>query len=436
MTVQGRAVGHYTMSSVKDKAVSAEQLEVKQRRRRRLQLAVLALMLLSITTLGWAVSLFQTGRVSGLEDTTASVALTSLGSAIRVATPFAFYAVAFLILMSNFSRLKGRSMRGLVPALFGVLLLYIANATTTQNITATFTFLLLIALIAVTVWSIGLELQDLVVLGRISFGIAAISLVMAVTTDMAWTDEGVDSKGILTDATLAGFFPQMNGLGMSLAITLPFVFMFRRRRVRVLGFVVVALTLVLAASRTAIIAAAIGLVVGLVLYLAPRGWRVFWGWIAAIVIIAVSIIVPILAAPGAFTGRGDIWRASLTVIPEAPLWGHGPTAFAKGGAVTRLVGVAHWHGHNMWITFMVIGGVVALIALVLFWIPALRTSFQIARDGNVIPAMALMASLSLGIAEVQIRPSEFDGVAWVSWLVLFAIATLVRRPQEAAQGEE
>lgn len=435
MAVERRAVGHYTMPTVKQE-ISEEQRAIKERRRRRVQLAILALLLLSTTTLGWAVSLFQTGRVGGLEDTTASVALTGLGSAIRTNTPFVLYGVAFLIVMSNLSRLKWRSMRGLVPSLFGVVLLYIANATTTQNITATFTFLALIALIAVTVWSIGLELEDLVVLGRIGFGIAAISLFMAATTDMAWTDAGAESKGLLTDATLAGFFPQMNPLGMSLAITLPFVFLFKRPSVRLLGFVTIALTLVLASSRTALIAAGVGLLVGFVLRIVPPATRIFWGWVATIMIVAVSILVPVTAERGAFTGRGDIWQASLTLIPQSPIWGHGPIAFAKGGAVTHLVGVAHWHGHNMWITFMVIGGVVALIALILFWVPALRNSFRIARDGNLVPVMAVLAALSLGIAEVQIRPSEFDGVAWVSWLVLFAIATLVKKPQDAAQEEE
>lgn len=436
MTLERRGVGHYTMRSIRPETESAQQLEIKQRKRRRVQLALLAFMLLSTTTLGWAVSLFQTGRVGGLEDTTASVALTPLGSMIRTNIPYAFYAVAFVIVMSNFSRLKGRGMRGLTPSLLGILLLYIANATTTQNVTATFTFLGLVTMIAVTVWSIGLEPGDLVVLGRFGFGIAAISLIMAATTDKAWTDAGADSKGILTDATLAGFFPQMNGLGMSLAVTLPFVFMFKRRWVRVLGFLVVVLALVLAASRTALIAAGVGLLVGIVLYFTPRAVRVFWGAVAAILIVVASIAVPVTAPPGAFTGRGDIWRASLALIPEAPIWGHGPIAFAKGGEVTRLIGVAHWHGHNMWITFMVIGGVVALFALALFWIPALRTSLQIARDGNLVPVMAVMALLSLGIAEVQIRPSEFDGVAWASWLILFAIATLVTKPHETAQGEE
>lgn len=408
------------------------ELNGKRRRRRRIQLAVLALALLCTTTLGWAVSLFQTRRVTGLADTTASVVLTPLGSMLRDNFLWVFYAIAFLVLLSNLRYLKGRSMRGLVPALLGLLLLYIANATTTQNVTATFSFLVLIALIGVSVWSIGLELEDLVVLGRIGFAIAVISLIMAATTDNAWI-AAVDetSKGILTDATLAGFFPQMNPLGMSMVVTLPFVFMFRRRWVRVAGFLAIALTLLLAASRTSLIAAGIGLTVGLVLRLTRKHARPFVGYVATILILVVSVVVPLTAEPGAFTGRGDIWRASLALIPERPIWGYGPTAYAKGGEVTRLLGVAHWHGHNMWITFMVIGGVVALIALALFWIPALHTSLQIARGGNVVAATAIFSSLALGIAEVQIRPSEFDGVAWISWLTLFAIATLVRQPREA-----
>ncbi|WP_353114325.1 O-antigen ligase family protein [Microbacterium sp.] len=414
-------------------AGSESELQIKQRKRRRLQFAVLALALLCTTTLGWAVSLFQTGRATGLIDTTASVALTPLGSTIRENFPIVLYAVAILILLTNLRSLKGRAMRGFVPALLGVLLLYVASATATQNITSTLTFLTLIALIALTVWSIGLEVGDLVVLGRIGFAIAVVSLIMAATTDKAWSDEGEMTKGLLTDATLAGFFPQMNPLGMSMAITLPFVFMFKRRWVRVAGFAAVALTLLMASSRTAIIAAAIGLAVGIVLRITRRRSRVFLGYVAVILILTVSVVVPVTAGSGAFTGRGDIWHASLSLIPDKPIWGYGPSAYMHGGAVSNILGVAHWHGHNMWITFMVIGGVVGLVALALFWFPALHTSLLIAREGNLVPATALMTTLALGIAEVQIRPSEFDGVAWVSWVSLFAIAMLVRKPREATQ---
>lgn len=432
MVLEKPRPGRVESSSVAE-AGSESALQIKQRRRRRVQFAMLALALLCTTTLGWAVSLFQTGRASGLIDTTASVELTPLGASIRQNFPFVLYGVAILILLTNLRSLKGRAMKGLVPALLGVLLLYIASATATQNITSTLTFLTLIALIAITVWSIGLELEDLVVLGRIGFAIAVISLIMAATTDKAWSDEGELAKGFLTDATLAGFFPQMNPLGLSMAITLPFVFMFKKKWVRVAGFLAIALTLLLAASRTSIIAAAIGLTVGLVLLIARRRPRVFLGYVAVIAILAVSIAVPVTAGQGAFTGRGDIWHASLSLIPEKPIWGYGPTAYMHGGAVTNLLGVAHWHGHNMWITFMVIGGSVALVALALFWLPALHTSLRIAQEGHLVPATALMSMLAVGIAEVQIRPSEFDGVAWVSWLSLFAIATLVRKPREAAQ---
>ncbi len=399
-------------------------------RRRRIQLAALALALLCYTTLGWAVSLFQSGRIPPTDLTTASVALTPLGDLLRNGAPALVYAVAALILLSNLTRLYRRSPHAILPPLLGIALLWMTMAVSTGSPATGLNFLTLISLIAITVWSIEVRPGDLVVLGRIGAVIAVISLVMAATTDLAWTDQTEDGKALIGDAVLAGFFPQMNPLGMSMAITLPFTLMFRRRVTQISGFAAIALTLLLASSRTAVIATGIALAVGLVMRFIPRKSTALAGYIISVIIVIVSIIVPARSDDTAFTSRGAVWRASLDLIPERPIWGFGPGVYGLDGEVSKIVSGAYWHGHNTVITFATIGGVLALVALALFLLPSIHAALVMAQVGTVLPFMGVATILALGIAEVPIRPSEYDGVAWVSWLCLFAISSSLLRARD------
>lgn len=395
-------------------------------RRRRVQFAAFAVALLCYTTLGWAVSLFQTGRIAPTEYTTASVALTPLGTTLRNSAPVLVYGIGSLILLNNFSRLLRRPSIKVLPALIGAILLWLTMMASTQVVTTGLTHVFLVAMIAIVTSSIGLETMDLVVLGRIGVVIAAISLVMAVAApSLAWTDQTEDSKALVGNAVLAGFFPQMNPLGMSMAITLPFTLLFRRFWIRMAGFAAIAITLLLASSRTALIAAGIALAVGVLIRFVPRASRRFIGYAMFVVIIISSIIVPFRSNDAAFTSRGAVWRASIELFPARPLWGYGPGVYGLDGAVTKVVAEAYWHGHNVPITFATVGGLMALIALALFLIPSMQSALSTAKLGNTIPVIVIATILALGITEAPIRPSELDGVGWVSWAVLFAISSTV-----------
>ncbi|WP_448710903.1 O-antigen ligase family protein [Microbacterium profundi] len=397
-------------------------------RRRRVQLAVFAIALLCYTTLGWAVSLFQTGRIATTEYTTASVALTPLGTTVRNLAPVLVYGVGGLILLDNFSRILRRPLPKILPALLGAIVLWLTMMMSTQAVTTGLTHVFLVATIAVVIWSIGLDTNDLVVLARIGVVIAVASLVMAVATpSLAWTDRTEDSKALFGDAVLAGFFPQMNPLGMSMAITLPFTLLFRRPWVRMTGFAAIASTLLLASSRTALIAAGIALAGGLLIRFVPHRNRIIVGFAIFVVIIISSIVVPFRSDDAAFTSRGAVWRASIELIPENPLWGYGPGVYGLEGEVSKIVAGAYWHGHNVPITFASVGGIVALIALALFLIPSMYSALASAKRSSIVPFIAIATLLALGITEAPIRPSEFDGVAWVSWATLFAISMTVLR---------
>lgn len=406
---------------------------------RRWQFALLSLVLLAYTTLGWSVSLLQSGRIPPTALSTASVALTPLGTLIRDNMIYAVYAVAGVILFMNFTKLVHRRLTALVPAILGCLVLWASMATTMQSPSAGLSHLSLIAIVAVAVWAIGLHIDDLVVLGRVGFAIAAVSLLMAVTTDMAWTDQEADSKALIGDAVLAGFFPQMNPLGMSLAVTLPFTLMFGKRLWRSVGFVTVATSLVFASSRTAVIAVAIALAGGLIIRLTAKAARRFVGYSMFLVVFAATIVVPLRSDDQSFTARGAVWRASLELIADQPLLGYGPNVYGLNGEVAQIINGAFWHGHNVFITFVLIAGYVSIIALALFFIPAINVALREAIDNHFVPFLGVMTIMGLGITEVPIRPSEFDGVAWVTWLALFAIASTAARRREdegAPHGED
>lgn len=394
-------------------------------RARRWQLAVLALALLSQTTLAWAVSLFQSGRVPPTAISTASVALTPLGHRIDDYVRYVVLAVVVLIILINITKFKRRRPGSLIVALLGVAMLWASMAIATGRLDAGATHSFLLLVIAVAAWSIGLNVEDLVVLARIGVVIAIVCLLMGLTTDLAWTDQDEDSKALVGSAVLAGFFPQMNPFGMSMAMTLPFTLLFKRTSIRIVGLLLICTALLFASSRTALIGAGIGLAIGLVLHLARGRARGLIGWTALLTISLASVLVPMMSDDAAFTRRGAVWQAAIHLFPISPLWGYGPGAFGLSGPISKVVSGAYWHGHNTILTFAVVGGLCALIALAVFTIAAFRRAMQLGKV-SVVPAVAVLTLVAIGIAEAPIRPDEFDGVGWVSWLALFSIASLKR----------
>jgi exopolysaccharide production protein ExoQ len=144
-------------------------------------------------------------------------------------------------------------------------------------------------------------------------------------------------------------------------------------------------------------------------------------------------ITRLFSDPQQFTGRTEIWRAELAYIRDHPLFGAGFGTFADTGTVSPLYRyVGGWvtgasHGHNGYLQLLVtVGGLgFALAFAALIVVPMV----EFWRRGEV-ALKALLFSLFVFLALHNLMETDFlqgDGVAWMAYLLMLAMAANLRR---------
>jgi O-antigen ligase len=200
-------------------------------------------------------------------------------------------------------------------------------------------------------------------------------------------------KAIVAGWELAGPFGHANVLGMYCALAFALTPLIADRRWRVLTGSILVAAMVAAASRTALIAAAL---VGL-------WWLICWvrPMISMSIRTAGTILVGVSATamfvfpfvkwdPSAFTERALVWAESLKVWQEAPVVGMGVNWFLNDAQAWA--NIAKWAyvgtGHNMVVDTLVKSGLVGLTVLIVLLVAAVKstralliTSHQIACFG-------------------------------------------------------
>ncbi len=214
------------------------------------------------------------------------------------------------------------------------------------------------------------------------------------------------------------------------------------RSLRVVAIALVALAyigLVLTFSRAGIGAGLLAL--GVVAHARRPAWRprILATAALAAAVLALGVAVTGGALLGGF-GRPEAWSLAVRVaVEEQPLTGIG---LARAGDVMNALGdeeISFRHAHNLWLTWWVEAGPVALFAFL--WITAwlLLRGYHEAARGSTVATAALAASVGFFAFSMLDHPANVERIATAFWLVaaLMAAQTVPRRraPRRAAGGD-
>ena len=244
-------------------------------------------------------------------------------------------------------------------------------------------------LIVLAVWFLRPRISWLQILGYLMGFTAVLSVSIAVLRPAqaifrtAAGEVIVDDKQILPGGLLVGIFTHGNNLGQFLALGLPTIFLIRKQWHRLILAAVALLAIVWSASRGAMFAVAVGvLVYGLIRVCRP--WlRVLIASIAVFVPFALVCLVPLLtSSPEAFTNRGLVWSASLHAWRAEPWFGLGSDWYQMIGRTSSRIAGSVFHGHNQFVHLMVTGGVVFVLLVLPQLFVATKRATLLAREGQ------------------------------------------------------
>ncbi|MEN8582805.1 O-antigen ligase family protein [Burkholderia sp. RS01] len=273
--------------------------------------------------------------------------------------------------------------------------------------------------------------QTLRTTGVLVFILATFSLATAfITPSTAFLTLGGEAKeSLFTGQALAGPVSHPNTLGQMLALGLPFVLYIPSRLWRIAAIVLVPAALLATGSRTALTAAAMGLLV-MILWKAKASGLTVRGLLAPLGLVIIYPVV-LLASPWfiatsdpeSFTGRGYIWAGSLDLWQHSPIFGNGARAFYVAAGFYNDLGVGAFHAHNELLNMLVTAGVVGLLATLVLVIALLRESWAAGSAGLIPLAVWPIVFLADGWFEA---PTDFYAVAGVAWMTWIPFALVLR----------
>ncbi|HWC35178.1 MAG TPA: O-antigen ligase family protein [Mycobacteriales bacterium] len=278
------------------------------------------------------------------------------------------------------------------------------------------------------------DLQDLRIFAHVGAFIAAGSILFGQISADAYrykTLEAVQTKAIIGHGVLAGPYPSSNNLGMGMAMALPFAFLIRNHAVRRVEIALMALALVLSASRSSLIAIGVAVFAVLVLRgLRSDHERAAFYWFGMATTGIISLILPWLVnSPSLFTGRGAIWMASRQLVRANPLAGVGETAYFPNGAVQAITGTTAAAGHNILLHYWVVGGFVGFVAMAALLIGIMRAG-RWSPASSLVPGAFVFVLLALSIDEMPLHPETVVGEAWIAVPAIAVLLTAARKQRE------
>lgn len=230
-------------------------------------------------------------------------------------------------------------------------------------------------------------------------------------------------KALFGSQLLAGPLLHPNSLGQTLALGAPFLLSIPNEIIRRASYVVVAIALPLTGSRTSMIAVAAGLLAYAILR--SPSWGNRWTyWALATVALAVGPYLVATSNVRSFTGRGAIWSNSLIWWANEPWLGQGPKFYRMIADTDSAFPTIAYHGHNMGVHMLTVGGVLALIALLILVSYVLRNAQNFAaRHGAYGIAVFPIILIVDGWLEV---PTDFYAMGAIAWVIWVPIAILCK----------
>jgi hypothetical protein len=196
---------------------------------------------------------------------------------------------------------------------------------------------------------------------------------------------GESTKAFIGNNQLASVFGHSNTLGIAVALGIPFLMQLKTRPSRVVLLAAAGWVILWSASRTAIFAAGLALVVVMIVSRMPRLVALALAWAVALTTLTVVFALPLHTTdPDAFTRRGAIWIGSLSEAHQNLALGQGPNWYYDIAQFDNQLGAQASSGHNWFVSTLVVGGAVGMvlgIALLLRLLTAITRGSEGFRTG-------------------------------------------------------
>lgn len=371
----------------------------------------------------------QESTIWGMADVQGSVLGALVGRALLV-----------LLVVLSLSSIFSRDAVPLPPMFVAGMALYVGAsvlASWTSGFEGSYIPVVVNCLVVLAILRLGPGPRDLVVFGICALGVAIVALAYGVVADGAWMigtrREGSDSKAIFGDGVLAGPFAHMNMLGMGLVMAIPFVALISRARIRRISFGVIMVCLVLSASRSSMVALAVGLAFVVAVYARSYSVKRFVFVVVLLCVTVASVALPFLVtSPSALTYRGQIWLTVRSMgFPDLNT-GLGFGAFSRGSSLSSAIGMVKGAAHNVPMHAFVVGGLVGALGLGLMLFAVARGALSALR-WTAGPAMFVVVAIVLGATEMPFRLESMTGQAWAG---LPLIASIVGFPFLASSEDQ
>lgn len=292
--------------------------------------------------------------------------------------------------------------------------------------------------VALTFWAIQPRVTDLKIYAVLGAILAAVSMALTSSAPtlmyMPQSFDEATEKSITGLPLLAGFFSHPNANGLFLALALPLTCLFSHWYLRWATAGVILTAIVWSASRTALFGAAVWVVVMLLTVVVRRHLTRVLGVVLAALIVAVVLVPSTTTDPEAYTERGSIWQFNLAQLGGLHwLYGLGHSWYTDNYPMLKsALSSAAGHGHNVFVTYTVTGGLilVALIGLVVVFSARIASRLP---DRERVGAFAFLCVLvSVSITESAWRVEAPDTLFAAMLVPMFVIAT--QSPRVAPDG--
>lgn len=348
---------------------------------------------------------------------------TPLASLSRTAFFLLFLILVTLLVMPRIVRMPDWALILVLPTLAAI----VSAVANSQSIGVGMAVL---PVTAVVLSVLQPSVASLRVIGGLTLMTVVISVLMALFTQYGFFGAGTQAdaaapggtKALYFERLLSGPYEHSNTLGMALALGLPFVLMLEQKWLRRFGVIALLLCLLATSARTSLFGAGIGLVAFTVLSASKGGTRLGIMRIGPLALLFAGLFLPLTVKdPQAFTGRGQIWIASVEAWRGSPVVGLGSEFFARIAATVNRFGVWAFNSHNLVLHQLVVTGSFGLGAWLVLMMVLAQAVIRCESEFQASTFSFLCIYLTICILEVPGGFADLGQLGYVTWLPMFVI---------------
>ena len=198
------------------------------------------------------------------------------------------------------------------------------------------------------------------------------------------------------------------------------------------------LSLLASQSRAGLLALGVGLALVGAMRSGVLGYRRLFGWVSAVLIVAV--VLALISRRGIVVdgSRLTIWRAALKFIGEHPVFGIGPGQFQyyfaqfssqNGGIYDQLIPYA-LHPHNIFLAFYLAGGLLGLAGFIWLLVKFFQRALSVRSVVTLSAAAALGAILVHGLFDTTYFKNDLAVIFWTLLATGTVSAEVVKMNQD------